>query len=171
MRYQRVRRVFKWVVTALSAFLLVVWIVIANLQLAYLWRTGQITLANGCFFLHQGTQTINSSSAWVGPMGPDPMVPSRARWGLVLPSWDRTLWISRQAGSASVSRGVNLDVRVPIWLPLVLSVSPALVLWLWRDRRPGVGWCQECGYNLAGNTSGRCPECGIRVGRAGRAGP
>ncbi|GMU35381.1 MAG: hypothetical protein AMXMBFR20_32530 [Planctomycetia bacterium] len=23
--------------------------------------------------------------------------------------------------------------------------------------------CIECGYNLAGNTSGRCPECGVQI--------
>lgn len=24
------------------------------------------------------------------------------------------------------------------------------------------GWCLECGYDLQGNRSGRCPECGVR---------
>jgi len=28
----------------------------------------------------------------------------------------------------------------------------------WRKRKPG--HCRKCGYNLAGNVSGRCPECG-----------
>ena len=27
-----------------------------------------------------------------------------------------------------------------------------------------VGHCQQCGYNLAGNVSGRCPECGVTIG-------
>lgn len=25
------------------------------------------------------------------------------------------------------------------------------------------GCCQKCGYNLTGNVSGRCPECGSRI--------
>ena len=30
----------------------------------------------------------------------------------------------------------------------------------WRIRR---GFCRTCGYNLAGNTSGKCPECGAKT--------
>jgi len=25
------------------------------------------------------------------------------------------------------------------------------------------GYCQKCGYNLTGNVSGKCPECGLDV--------
>lgn len=31
----------------------------------------------------------------------------------------------------------------------------------WRPRRPRSGHCAGCGYDLTGNESGRCPECGI----------
>jgi hypothetical protein len=31
-----------------------------------------------------------------------------------------------------------------------------------RPRYPA-GHCQQCGYNLTGNVSGRCPECGCSV--------
>jgi hypothetical protein len=41
-----------------------------------------------------------------------------------------------------------------------------LVMPIWRllHRRPPAGHCQECGYNLKGNVSGVCPECGEAVG-------
>lgn len=29
-----------------------------------------------------------------------------------------------------------------------------------RERRRASGLCQACGYSLAGNTTGVCPECG-----------
>jgi hypothetical protein len=32
----------------------------------------------------------------------------------------------------------------------------------WR-RRPPPGHCRACGYNLKGNISGVCPECGEAV--------
>lgn len=34
-----------------------------------------------------------------------------------------------------------------------------IVVWYWG--RPEV--CPQCGYNLTGNVSGRCPECGTPV--------
>jgi hypothetical protein len=32
-----------------------------------------------------------------------------------------------------------------------------------RKRKPGPGYCPTCGYNLTGNVSGVCPECGTEV--------
>lgn len=43
--------------------------------------------------------------------------------------------------------------------PLVMVAIPIAFLWH-RDRRPPKGHCQKCGYNLTGNVSGVCPECG-----------
>ena len=50
-------------------------------------------------------------------------------------------------------------VVVPFWLPFLVVAAPTLWLWL-RDPRPRPGHCAICGYNLTGNVSGRCPECG-----------
>jgi len=32
-----------------------------------------------------------------------------------------------------------------------------------RLRRASAGLCVACGYNLTGNTSGTCPECGKEI--------
>jgi hypothetical protein len=56
-------------------------------------------------------------------------------------------------------------VVMPLWMLLVVVAVPTAVLW-WRDRRRiPAGHCRQCGYNLTGNVSGRCPECGTAVGR------
>jgi len=57
----------------------------------------------------------------------------------------------------------------PLWLPFVIVLIPTALLWhpgirrWYRNRRLGPGHCQECGYNLTGNVSGVCPECGERI--------
>ena len=44
----------------------------------------------------------------------------------------------------------------------MLIAIPTVFLW-WRDKPHKPGYCQNCGYNLTGNVSGRCPECGEHV--------
>lgn len=70
------------------------------------------------------------------------------------PSFDRSVWPQ----SASYINGWAA-LRIPLWIPLGLIALPTLWMW-WLDRRPGRGMCRSCGYNLTGNTSGVCPECG-----------
>ncbi len=55
------------------------------------------------------------------------------------------------------------EVYVPLWLPLVLTAIPtAFLFWRGRRRIPP-DRCQECGYDLTGNVSGKCPECGVPI--------
>lgn len=66
---------------------------------------------------------------------------------------------------------IVLDQLAP-WLQIVtrvariacmLAVLPAVILFRreWdRDHRQKTGCCRHCGYNLTGNVSGVCPECG-----------
>lgn len=49
---------------------------------------------------------------------------------------------------------------LPLWMPLVATGIPTLFL-IWRDRRRYMpGRCVLCDYDLTGNVSGRCSECG-----------
>lgn len=48
---------------------------------------------------------------------------------------------------------------IPLWIPLLLAGLGTA--WRFRrDRPPPLGHCQACGYDLTGNVSGVCPECG-----------
>jgi predicted RNA-binding Zn-ribbon protein involved in translation (DUF1610 family) len=63
--------------------------------------------------------------------------------------------------------GRVLYVACAYWLILVgcaLSLCAFLVFSIRRRPRPGV--CRTCGYDLRGNVSGRCPECGELTGRS-----
>jgi hypothetical protein len=72
-------------------------------------------------------------------------------------------------------------VAVPVWLGSTVGLrryrelirDPLGIARRPYDKRMGrypIGHCQTCGYNLTGNVSGACPECGTAVGDA-RADP
>ena len=70
--------------------------------------------------------------------------------------------------NASIPRSHNITaIAVPHWLVcVVLLLFPAIAfirgpLRRWRRHRKGV--CLKCGYNLEGNVSGVCSECGIAI--------
>jgi hypothetical protein len=55
-------------------------------------------------------------------------------------------------------------LHVPDWfLILVFAVLPFTSLLVQRGKRRQAGCCRSCGYNLTGNVSGICPECGTAV--------
>ena len=98
-------------------------------------------------------------------------------------------WISEPAQRFEPRRGefsflgFRYDVRPPIrgflrsgrvytvpWWFVLAVASPLPLIrsrrWLRRRRRTRSGRCPACGYDLTGNTSGVCPECGGAVGAA-----
>ena len=57
-------------------------------------------------------------------------------------------------------------VIVPLWIPFAMIAVPTGIVW-YRGRRPPPGHCRKCGYDLTGNISGICPECGTPIPREG----
>ena len=57
-------------------------------------------------------------------------------------------------------------VALPYWM-IILFMAIAPAFWvraeISRRRRLRSGLCQSCGYDLTGNTSGVCPECGAAI--------
>ena len=52
-------------------------------------------------------------------------------------------------------------VFLPMWMLVAAFALMSVVFW--RKGRVPPGHCQRCGYDLMGNVSGRCSECGERV--------
>jgi hypothetical protein len=79
-----------------------------------------------------------------------------------------TFWFSAAVrGEVSVRWG-GLVLVLLFWSGLCF-VALCLPLLFERERcyaRDHKGLCINCGYNLTGNESGVCPECGTGVGRA-----
>jgi hypothetical protein len=89
-----------------------------------------------------------------------------------------SLW--RQISSFSMKRhevatdpmngSSSLCATVPFWfLTLLLIILPVRAFLIpaarrWRRHcRRRMGLCIHCGYNLTGNVSGVCPECGVKI--------
>ena len=58
-------------------------------------------------------------------------------------------------------------VCVPLWMIFILFAGYPTVAFIQSPARQWVrrwrGLCVACGYNLTGNVSGTCPECGTKV--------
>ncbi len=57
-------------------------------------------------------------------------------------------------------------VGFPFWVPmLLLAMAPGRAIWRGyrMPEQETVPTCQKCSYNLTGNVSGKCPECGTVI--------
>lgn len=65
------------------------------------------------------------------------------------------------------SRERLLFVEFMMMLVMIAGVVGLVTRELRKNRgKPNHDQCRACGYNLAGNVSGVCPECGNRVGES-----
>lgn len=147
MRYRRSRlqRVMKWVGWGVSVAVATVCAASFYFDFVGQWKRTAFSVSQGQLLM------VRTFTNVISPR----MEVSRVRWppGSMLgrlplpmrPFWD----LGRPTGT----------VTCPLWLLFILVAAPTLALW-YRDRRPPPGHCQSCGYDLTGNTSGRCPECG-----------
>jgi hypothetical protein len=77
-----------------------------------------------------------------------------------------TTWCPRIHGSFECKRvDINSNAMRVIWVPLWAPVGMCFLYCAWRWRCASASHerfeCAHCGYDLTGNTSGICPECGI----------
>ena len=54
-------------------------------------------------------------------------------------------------------------VLIPLPAVVIVLAIPAAGLWLFGRKPIAPGRCSNCGYNLTGNVSGVCPECGEKA--------
>jgi len=66
--------------------------------------------------------------------------------------------------------GHRYTAAVPMWsIALVAAILPTTFAFGWVRRKKPAGACGNCSYDLTGNTSGVCPECGTAVGEQQKA--
>ena len=59
--------------------------------------------------------------------------------------------------------GISLFGFTVLGLTVVVGLTACVCRCLCKGLIPP-GHCQDCGYDLTGNVSGRCPECGKAIG-------
>jgi hypothetical protein len=149
VRRLRARRVLKWTGTIICVLILPVW-----------WLSSE-----GVWMYHFDTWCVATTdgSLWLEFGPPDPALGRGWRGFWV----EGTLWLGQFWPVVFKDLRGNVDVVVPWCFLLALMAIPTALLW-WLDRRRiPPGHCQKCSYDLTGNVSGICPECGTPISNAG----
>lgn len=79
-------------------------------------------------------------------------------------------WDQRRAFNWGFSVVPGRGASVAIWIPAVAMAVCTLLLTS-RRARPVISSCTECDYDLTGNISGKCPECGQLTHKISRRDP
>ncbi len=144
----RVRRILKWAGLIGCVLIVMAWGVSLRWWVARVGSNTIVGLRDGNVLVYR-----DGDPPWIGG-GWDAIVasPGVYRYGFFWPIvWLRPLPLLSQ-------------VHLPCWLPLIVLAIPTAILWH-RDcrRRIPPGHCQKCGYDLTGNESGLCWECGTTI--------
>jgi hypothetical protein len=78
-------------------------------------------------------------------------------------------------GTAGIAPILRIyEFRLPLFFPMLAFIFlPGLMLFYRAQKRRHLdsrNLCRVCGYDLYGNESGRCPECGTDIGKRREAG-
>jgi hypothetical protein len=127
-------------------------LILASWALSYRWTVGYVGACWDCL-LTDGAVVYHSGISWGCTGWATGNTPAAMFWDTPL--------------MPVVGHGASgIIACFPLWLPLAVFGVPTAVLWwhAWREhRRIPPAHCQHCGYDLTGNVSGRCPECGTVV--------
>ncbi len=157
-RRTRARRVLKWVGTVLS--LTLAGIAVLSLK----WSAG-VSASDGYFSVQVSSGGVVYISQAQHPKFLGAQRVYGQGWHLRKGIGRSGVWESLGVGWWPRLRpfGAGRLVSVPLWMPAVIVGLLTAYSW-WRDRRRiPAGHCRQCGYDLTGNVSGRCSECGEAV--------
>lgn len=138
-RRSRLLRFAKWGGVAVCVVLLLAIIAsfFVTVEFTFEDGTSDCQLSLGCIYYRDGS--LNASMVW--PAGWFVHRTTDLTQTMILPSWRIPYYFA-----------------VPLWIVLMFAgVGTGLLFRL--ARRPIPGHC-PCGYDLTGNVSGTCPECG-----------
>ncbi len=159
---RRALRIGRMVGFVLSGVIVAAWALSLCLKLEYSAARGRIALnpSYASLIILEGTETDRRSFVdhWWNGGGLS---------GSLWPSTGMTLAVEQSLKSpefwrSPIQAGSKLTctyLGAPLWMLLAAVLIPTVVMHRWMRQLPA-GCCRTCGYDLTGNVSGRCPECG-----------
>ncbi len=133
-----------WIGVVTMVLLLLFWAVSHAVRVGHIRSHFMLVLNSGVFTIAWADDVIQPTPVWWAERGG-----TGASWYWLVPNIHRIR--------------NTLVIQLPL---LSLAIIAGLITLLSRRaaREPQPGHCQGCGYNLAGNTTGVCPECGREIG-------
>jgi len=151
-RPSRTRRILKWTGVGLSMIVIACW------AISLFFRATILLTKDSAFVTGQGVLAIVVEEDIGLYTGMSP--------GIEEDAWSFRLTAFRQPafGARWVFHGMIMLGKwyvLPYWMLLLLTAIPTAWLWHRDRRRIRPGCCLRCGYDLTGNISGVCSECGL----------
>ena len=143
---RRMRASVKWAGIVCCVVLATAWLATAWWTVGYSWRSQHVVSLRGGRFMWVNAKGVGSGA-----------FARRERYPRL--DWDLAMNLSSITAPPYIHAPI---IHLPLWIPLVASCAATLV-WCHRVRPIPFGHCQRCGYDLTGNVSGTCPECGVEV--------
>jgi hypothetical protein len=162
-------RAGKWAGAGIATLIFAAWAASGWWFVDWGWGPGRVRtrvlLVAGCVYVERVSAPSPSFNRppWPGDLS----LRSRGAAHLSAPCWwwQSELYTVNGPSPGAIPGGpfpagsFSTEVTVPLWAPFVGAAGLAVACWRLDRRRPP-GACPKCGYDLKGNTTGVCPECG-----------
>ena len=155
-RPSRIRRVLWWSLLASSALTLGTWCVSHAWSIGYITKGFGVSIAKGnaLFIFPDSKHRVQTGweirrSFGGTPPGLSALKRFARTWGFELPK------VLRIFGATTYV--------CPLYMPFLVFLTPFVYMWHRDRRRIRPGCCLRCGYDLIGNASGVCSECGEKM--------
>jgi predicted membrane protein len=159
-RRYRLRRVLRRTGLTTCLLLIVAFALSAVCPFQWTWKDRTPSLdSRHTFSLSRGTIGASTSHRVL----PGAQRPWSGRNGFDFHWRPPLIWLCPPYRQTTVSGYRYHLIRIPLWVPFLVFLIPTVLLWRREGRGLPAGHCHRCGYDLTGNVSGVCPECGTEL--------
>jgi len=158
-RWRRRWRRPKWAGLVVSLLIVAAWVTSTSWSLQYQYSSRHVTpvmVSEFWPFGYEGS-SFGLTGGCIVAVIDGPLLRPRDELGWHV--YQTPDWVRLRQWPPCIAHDIAI---VPVWIPFLLVFLPTALLF-WPYARMPRGHCQNCGYNLTGNVSGVCAECGESV--------